>query len=239
MVAGAKFRGEFEERLKAVLGEIQESKEGVILFIDEIHLIMGAGKAEGAMDAANLLKPLLARGQLRCIGATTLNEYRQHVEKDSAFERRFQQVHVGEPSVEATVSILRGLKGRYVEERGVREGRERDERGTSDRSGRGGGGGGGTLLPLNLHCIFNPKSYHHTYISLKVLTAKHVRSLAHKCLPTTRHLPLSLIYSPHSFSHRSQVRNTPRRAHLRRGARGGGADGRPLHHPKVPAGQGD
>ena len=151
MVAGAKFRGEFEERLKAVLGEIQESKEGVILFIDEIHLIMGAGKAEGAMDAANLLKPLLARGQLRCIGATTLNEYRQHVEKDSAFERRFQQVHVGEPSVEATVSILRGLKGRYVEERGsqrgTREGRERDERGTSDRSGRGGEGHAPTPKP--------------------------------------------------------------------------------------------
>ena len=136
LLAGTRYRGDFEERLKAVMTEMEDHDDAV-LFIDEIHLIMGAGKAEGAMDAANLLKPLLARGQLRCIGATTLNEYRQHVEKDSAFERRFQQVHVGEPSVEATVSILRGLKGRYVEERGAREGRERDEREGREREERG------------------------------------------------------------------------------------------------------
>ena len=113
LVAGAQYRGQFEERLKGVLQEVQDSDGGIILFIDEMHLMLGAGKTEGAMDAANLLKPLLARGVLRCIGATTLNEYRQHVEKDAAFERRFQPVLVEEPSVADTVSILRGLKERY------------------------------------------------------------------------------------------------------------------------------
>ncbi len=120
LVAGAKYRGEFEERLKGVLKEVQQADGQVILFIDEIHLVLGAGKADGAMDAANLLKPMLARGELRCIGATTLDEYREHVEKDPAFERRFQQVMVGEPSVEDSVSILRGLKERYESHHGVR-----------------------------------------------------------------------------------------------------------------------
>ena len=120
MVAGAKYRGEFEERLKAVLGEIQDAQGQVITFIDEVHTIVGAGAAEGAMDAGNMIKPLLARGELRLIGATTLDEYRQYIEKDAALERRFQQVFVGEPSLEDTVAILRGLKERYEVHHGVR-----------------------------------------------------------------------------------------------------------------------
>jgi ATP-dependent Clp protease ATP-binding subunit ClpB len=120
MVAGAKYRGEFEERLKAVLKEIQDSEGQIITFIDEIHTIVGAGAAEGAMDAGNMIKPLLARGELRLVGATTLDEYRKYIEKDAALERRFQQVFVGEPSVEGTVAILRGLKERYEVHHGVR-----------------------------------------------------------------------------------------------------------------------
>ncbi len=120
LLAGSKYRGEFEERLKAVLNEIKEAGGTVILFIDELHTIVGAGAAEGAVDAANLLKPMLARGELRAVGATTLDEYRKHIEKDAALERRFQPVQVGEPSVEDTIAILRGLKERYEVHHGVR-----------------------------------------------------------------------------------------------------------------------
>ncbi|HEX8283195.1 MAG TPA: ATP-dependent chaperone ClpB [Pyrinomonadaceae bacterium] len=120
MLAGAKYRGEFEDRLKAVLKEIENAQGQIVLFIDELHTLVGAGAAEGAIDASNMLKPALARGELRCVGATTLNEYKKHIEKDAALERRFQQVYVGEPTVEDTIAILRGLKERYEVHHGVR-----------------------------------------------------------------------------------------------------------------------
>ena len=120
LIAGAKYRGEFEDRLKAVLKEVTDSDGGIILFIDEIHTVVGAGASQGSMDAGNLLKPMLGRGELRCIGATTLDEFRKYIEKDPALERRFQQVYVDQPSVENTVSILRGLRERYELHHGVR-----------------------------------------------------------------------------------------------------------------------
>jgi ATP-dependent Clp protease ATP-binding subunit ClpB len=120
LVAGTTFRGQFEERLKAVVKEVAESNGEIILFIDELHTLIGAGSAQGSMDAANILKPALARGELRCIGATTLDEYQKYIEKDPALERRFQKVYVDEPSVEETISILRGLKERYELHHGVR-----------------------------------------------------------------------------------------------------------------------
>jgi ATP-dependent Clp protease ATP-binding subunit ClpB len=120
LIAGAKYRGEFEDRLKAVLKEVQDAQGEIILFIDELHTVVGAGAAEGSMDASNMLKPMLARGELRCVGATTLSEYQKHIEKDAALERRFQPVYVGEPTVEQTIAILRGLKERYEVHHGVR-----------------------------------------------------------------------------------------------------------------------
>src|ERR1035438_4025873 len=120
LVAGSKFRGEFEERLKGVMDEVRKAAGGVVLFIDELHTVVGAGAAEGAMDASNMLKPALARGELQCIGATTLNEYRKYIEKDGALERRFQMIMVDEPSVDETIQIIKGLRDRYEAHHRVR-----------------------------------------------------------------------------------------------------------------------
>ena len=139
MVAGAKYRGEFEERLKGALDEIQRSKD-VILFIDELHTVVGAGAAEGAIDASNMMKPMLARGELQCVGATTLDEYREHIEKDAALERRFQPILVGEPTVEETIAILEGLRDKYeahhkvkITDEAIREAARLSDRYISDR----------------------------------------------------------------------------------------------------------
>ena len=130
LIAGAVYRGEFEERLKGVLKEVSDAQGAIILFLDELHTIVGAGAAQGAVDAANLLKPMLARGELRCVGATTLDEYRKYIEKDAALERRFQPVMVGEPSVQDTIAILRGLKERYeIHHRVTHPGQRADRRG--------------------------------------------------------------------------------------------------------------
>ena len=120
LVAGAKYRGQFEERLKSVIDEVKKSDGQIIMFIDELHTIVGAGKTEGSMDASNIMKPMLARGEIKVIGATTLNEYRENIEKDGALERRFQKVLVDEPSVEDTISILRGIKDKYEIYHGIR-----------------------------------------------------------------------------------------------------------------------
>ncbi len=149
LVAGAKFRGEFEERLKAVLSEIKASEGRILLFIDELHNIVGAGRAEGSMDAGNMLKPMLARGELHCIGATTLDEYRKYIEKDAALERRFQPVMVDPPSVEDTVSILRGLKERFEVHHGVK---------IQDIGARGGGRRCPTAISPTASCRIRPST---------------------------------------------------------------------------------